>query len=194
MPRSNVVGTRRWQRGMRSAQVGAVAGGSRRRPTPRSGSCSVPRWQHRGTWRRRLLTRHCASRRTFSSRCCGYRVPLPRARAVQWCPRTSRDPGHTAHRVRGRTGRSGLGLYRGARGRGSPPDAAIAAVHHNPVSSSAHCLRESWPSALTIGSGGSGGREGPTGQISAGSDRSSPVPDLKSLDARITVAERDRLR
>ena len=49
-------------------------------------------------------------------------------------------------------------------------------------------------SALTIGSGGSGGREGPTGQISAGfGSLLARELDLSPADARIAVVDRDRL-
>ncbi|MHB1614256.1 MAG: chloride channel protein [Actinomycetes bacterium] len=52
---------------------------------------------------------------------------------------------------------------------GHGTDAAIAAVHHNPRGIRVRAIVvKILASALTIGSGGSGGREGPTGQISAG--------------------------
>ena len=52
---------------------------------------------------------------------------------------------------------------------GHGTDAAIAAVHHNPRGIRFRAVMvKIVASALTIGSGGSGGREGPTGQISAG--------------------------
>ncbi len=54
-----------------------------------------------------------------------------------------------------------------AKGHGT--DAAISAVHHNPRGVRFRAvIVKIVASALTIGSGGSGGREGPTGQISAG--------------------------
>ena len=52
---------------------------------------------------------------------------------------------------------------------GHGTDAAISAVHHNPKGVRFHAvIVKIVASTLTIGSGGSGGREGPTGQISAG--------------------------
>ena len=52
---------------------------------------------------------------------------------------------------------------------GHGTDAAIAAVHDNPRGVRARAvLVKLVASAVTIGSGGSGGREGPTAQISAG--------------------------
>jgi len=73
---------------------------------------------------------------------------------------------------------------------GHGTDAAIAAVHHNPRSVRLRTVFvKIIASALTIGSGGSGGREGPTGQISAGfGSLLSRTFDLSPEDARITVA------
>lgn len=52
---------------------------------------------------------------------------------------------------------------------GHGTDAAIAAIHHDPTAIRPRTvLVKLVASALTIGSGGSGGREGPTAQISAG--------------------------
>ena len=52
---------------------------------------------------------------------------------------------------------------------GHGTDAAISAVHHDPRGVRFRAVVVKLvASALTIGSGGSGGREGPTGQISAG--------------------------
>ena len=52
---------------------------------------------------------------------------------------------------------------------GHGTDAAIDAVHHNPRSIRVRAIVvKIVASAITIGSGGSGGREGPTAQISAG--------------------------
>lgn len=52
---------------------------------------------------------------------------------------------------------------------GHGTDAAIAAVHHDPTGIRLRAvLVKLVASAITIGSGGSGGREGPTAQISAG--------------------------
>jgi H+/Cl- antiporter ClcA/CBS domain-containing protein len=75
-----------------------------------------------------------------------------------------------------------------AQGHGT--DAAIAAVHHNPRGVRVRTIFvKIVASALTIGSGGSGGREGPTGQISAGfGSFLARFLDLSPADARITVA------
>jgi H+/Cl- antiporter ClcA len=73
---------------------------------------------------------------------------------------------------------------------GHGTDAAIAAVHHNPRGVRMRTVFvKIVASALTIGSGGSGGREGPTGQISAGfGSFLARYLDLSPSDARITVA------
>ncbi|HET8560230.1 MAG TPA: chloride channel protein [Marmoricola sp.] len=73
---------------------------------------------------------------------------------------------------------------------GHGTDAAIAAVHANPKGlRSRVALVKMVASALTIGSGGSGGREGPTAQISAtfGSTLSRSL-NLTPADSRIAVA------
>ncbi len=73
---------------------------------------------------------------------------------------------------------------------GHGTDAAIEAFHHHPRG-----IRARIPSiklvasAITIGSGGSGGREGPTAQISAGfGSMLGRVLDLDQHDARLAVA------
>lgn len=73
---------------------------------------------------------------------------------------------------------------------GHGTDAAIAAFHHGP-----RRIRSRVPliklvaSAITIGSGGSGGREGPTAQIGAGfGSWLARQLDLDARDARIAVA------
>jgi chloride channel protein, CIC family len=73
---------------------------------------------------------------------------------------------------------------------GHGTDAAISAVHHNPRGVRLRVVVVKLvASALTIGSGGSGGREGPTGQISAGfGSLLVRVLDLDPVDARIAVA------
>lgn len=73
---------------------------------------------------------------------------------------------------------------------GHGTDAAIAAVHHNPRGVRLRTVFvKIVASALTIGSGGSGGREGPTGQISAGfGSLLARTFDLSPEDARLTVA------
>jgi hypothetical protein len=73
---------------------------------------------------------------------------------------------------------------------GHGTDAAIAAVHYNPRGIRFRTvLVKIVASALTIGSGGSGGREGPTGQISAGfGSFLSRFFDLSPSDARLAVS------
>ena len=72
---------------------------------------------------------------------------------------------------------------------GHGTDAAISAVHHNPRGIRFRAvLVKITASALTIGSGGSGGREGPTGQISAGfASLLARELELNPADARIAV-------
>jgi CIC family chloride channel protein len=73
---------------------------------------------------------------------------------------------------------------------GHGTDAAIAAVHDNPRGVRFRAvIVKIVASALTIGSGGSGGREGPTGQISAGfGSLLARLLDLEPADGRIAVA------
>lgn len=73
---------------------------------------------------------------------------------------------------------------------GHGTDAAIEAVHDNPRGVRARAvLVKIVASALTIGSGGSGGREGPTAQISAGfGSFLTRVLDLSPGDGRTAVA------
>jgi chloride channel protein, CIC family len=73
---------------------------------------------------------------------------------------------------------------------GHGTDAAISAVHHNPRGVRFRAVVvKILASALTVGSGGSGGREGPTGQISAGfGSLLARVLDLEPADGRIAVA------
>jgi CIC family chloride channel protein len=73
---------------------------------------------------------------------------------------------------------------------GHGTDAAISAVHQNPRGVRFRTvIVKIIASALTIGSGGSGGREGPTGQISAGfGSLLARILDLEPADARIAVA------
>ena len=72
---------------------------------------------------------------------------------------------------------------------GHGTDAAISAVHHNPRGIRFRAVVvKIVASALTIGSGGSGGREGPTGQISAGfASLLARELDLSPADARVAV-------
>ena len=73
---------------------------------------------------------------------------------------------------------------------GHGTDAAISAYHHGPRRIRARVpLIKVLASAITIGSGGSGGREGPTAQISAGfGSFLARLLDLDARDARIAVA------
>jgi H+/Cl- antiporter ClcA len=73
---------------------------------------------------------------------------------------------------------------------GHGTDAAISAVHHNPKGVRFRAvIVKIVASALTVGSGGSGGREGPTGQISAGfGSLLTRVLELDPADGRIAVA------
>jgi CIC family chloride channel protein len=86
---------------------------------------------------------------------------------------------------------SGVIVYRFApETEGHGTDAAIAAYHHNPRGIRGRIpLVKLVASAVTIGSGGSGGREGPTAQISAGfGSVLGRTLDLDARDARIAVA------
>ena len=73
---------------------------------------------------------------------------------------------------------------------GHGTDAAIAAFHHGARQVRARIpLIKLVASAITIGSGGSGGREGPTAQIGAGfGSYLARLLDLEARDARIAVA------
>jgi CIC family chloride channel protein len=84
----------------------------------------------------------------------------------------------------------GLATYLAPEAEGHGTDAAIAAFHHNPRGVRARVsLVKIAASAITIGSGGSAGREGPTAQISAsfGSILARRL-DLTPADARIAIA------
>jgi H+/Cl- antiporter ClcA len=80
-----------------------------------------------------------------------------------------------------------FGLAPEAEGHGT--DAAISAVHHNPKGIRGRVsFVKIVASAITIGSGGSAGREGPTAQISAGfGSMLGRWLDLTPSDARIAV-------
>ncbi len=73
---------------------------------------------------------------------------------------------------------------------GHGTDAAIAAFHHGPRGIRTRIpLVKLVASAITIGSGGSGGREGPTAQIGAGfGSFLARLLDLDARDARIAVS------
>ena len=86
---------------------------------------------------------------------------------------------------------SGILVFRLApEAEGHGTDAAITAVHHNPKGVRTRVsVIKILASAVTIGSGGSGGREGPTAQISAGfGSLLARRLDLTPADARIAVA------
>ena len=86
---------------------------------------------------------------------------------------------------------SGILVFRFApEAEGHRTDAAITAIHHNPTGIRPRVsLVKILASALTIGSGGSGGREGPTAQISAGfGSLLARRLQLSPADARIAVA------
>jgi len=85
---------------------------------------------------------------------------------------------------------SGLLVWRFApEAEGHGTDTAIDAVHHNPRGMRARAsVVKIIASAVTIGSGGSAGREGPTAQISAGfASMLARRLDLTPTDARIAV-------
>ena len=86
---------------------------------------------------------------------------------------------------------SGFIVFRWApEAEGHGTDAAIEAFHHHPRAIRARVpLIKLVASAVTMGSGGSGGREGPTAQISAGfGSFLGRLLDLDARDARIAVA------
>jgi H+/Cl- antiporter ClcA len=86
---------------------------------------------------------------------------------------------------------SGVIVFRWApEAEGHGTDAAIAAFHHRPRSVRARIpVIKLVSSAITIGSGGSGGREGPTAQIGAGfGSWLARILDLDAHDARIAVS------
>jgi H+/Cl- antiporter ClcA len=73
---------------------------------------------------------------------------------------------------------------------GHGTDAAIDAVHHNPRGIRLRAVVvKIVASAVTIGSGGSGGREGPTAQVSAGfGSLLARALDLSPEDGRVAVS------
>jgi CIC family chloride channel protein len=121
----------------------------------------------------------------------GYHVPTPAGEGGQQAPASFSRPWAVPLVA-------GLGALLGAilvfrfapEAEGHGTDAAIAAVHHNPRGIRFRAVVvKIIASALTIGSGGSGGREGPTGQISAGfASFLARELDLSPADARIAVS------
>jgi len=86
---------------------------------------------------------------------------------------------------------SGILVFRWApEAAGHGTDSAISAVHHNPSGIRARVsVIKIIASAFTIGSGGSGGREGPTAQISAGfASVLARLLNLSPPDARTAVS------
>ena len=121
----------------------------------------------------------------------GYRVPTPFAEG-------NVAPGASASRPWALPLIAATGALLGAilvqrvapEAEGHGTDAAISAVHHDPRGVRLRAVAVKLvASALTIGSGGSGGREGPTGQISAGfGSLLARMLDLDPVDARVAVA------
>jgi H+/Cl- antiporter ClcA len=191
MPLSELAGMRRWQRHMRSLQV------------------RVGRWLAAATYTQKWLVLGTVigiiaglgavvfyealrlATYVFLQVLAGYRVPLPiseggRAASAHfarpWAIPLIACVGALAGAV--------LVFAIAPEAEGHGTDAAIAAVHHNPRGVRLRTVFvKIVASALTIGSGGSGGREGPTGQISAGfGSFLARFLDLSPSDARITVA------
>jgi H+/Cl- antiporter ClcA len=121
----------------------------------------------------------------------GYRVPTPVGEGARHASASAARP-WALPLVAGIGALLGaLVVYRFApEAEGHGTDAAISAVHHNPRGVRFRAVVvKIVASALTIGSGGSGGREGPTGQISAGfGSLLARVLDLEPADGRIAVA------
>jgi chloride channel protein, CIC family len=121
----------------------------------------------------------------------GYRVPTPVGEGARQASASAARP-WALPLVAGVGALLGAFLvYRFApEAEGHGTDAAISAVHHNPRGVRFRAvIVKIVASALTIGSGGSGGREGPTGQISAGfGSLLARVLDLEPADGRIAVA------
>jgi H+/Cl- antiporter ClcA len=191
MPRNHVVVKRRWQRGTRTAQV------------------RVSRWLASATYTQKWLVLGTIvgiiaglgavvfyealrlATYLFLQVLAGYKVPLPASEGTAAV---------SAHFVRpwaipliacvGALAGAVLVFSVAPEAEGHGTDAAIAAVHHNPRGVRLRTVFvKIVASALTIGSGGSGGREGPTGQISAGfGSFLARFLDLSPSDARITVA------
>jgi CIC family chloride channel protein len=191
MPLSDLAGTRRWQRRMRAVQV------------------RIGRWLASATYTQKWLVLGAVvgiiaglgavvfyealrlATYIFLQVLAGYKVPLPAS-----------EGGRVASSYFARPWAipliACLGALAGAvlvfavapEAEGHGTDAAIAAVHHNPRGVRMRTVFvKIVASALTIGSGGSGGREGPTGQISAGfGSFLARFLDLSPSDARITVA------
>ncbi len=128
----------------------------------------------------------------FLNVCAGYQVPTPAGEGGGLAASSSPARPWALPLI------AGVGALLGAllvfrlapEAEGHGTDAAIAAVHHNPRGVRFRAvIVKIVASALTIGSGGSGGREGPTGQISAGfGSLLCRILDLEPADGRIAVA------
>ena len=191
MPRRGLVGGRRWQRRMRFVQV------------------RIGHWLGSATYTQKWLVLGAfvgiiaglgavvfyealrLATYVFLQVLAGYKVPLPASEggrvassyfARPWAIPLIACVGALAGAI--------LVFAVAPEAEGHGTDAAIAAVHHNPRGVRARTVFvKIVASALTIGSGGSGGREGPTGQISAGfGSFLARYLDLSPSDARITVA------
>jgi H+/Cl- antiporter ClcA/CBS domain-containing protein len=131
-----------------------------------------------------------ASTHFFLGTLAGYHVPTPAGEGGQAASASFSRPWALPLVV-------GLGALFGAilvfrfapEAEGHGTDAAISAVHHNPRGIRFRAvIVKLVASALTIGAGGSGGREGPTGQISAGfASLLARELDLSPADARVAV-------
>ena len=127
----------------------------------------------------------------FLNICAGYQVPTPASEGALAASSSAARPWALPLIA-------GFGALLGAilvfriapEAEGHGTDAAISAVHHNPRGVRFRSvLVKIVASALTIGSGGSGGREGPTAQISAGfGSLLARTFDLEPADGRIAVA------
>ena len=127
----------------------------------------------------------------FLNVCAGYQVPTPAGEGGLAASASAARP--WALPLIAGTGAllGAILVYRVApEAEGHGTDAAISAVHHNPRGVRFRSvLVKIVASALTIGSGGSGGREGPTAQISAGfGSLLTRTLDLDPADGRIAVA------
>jgi CIC family chloride channel protein len=121
----------------------------------------------------------------------GYSVPTPVGEGGRVASATAARPWALPLIAGGGALFGAILVYRFApEAKGHGTDAAISAVHHNPRGVRFRAvIVKIVASALTIGSGGSGGREGPTGQISAGfGSLLARVLDLEPADGRIAVA------
>jgi len=121
----------------------------------------------------------------------GYQVPTPAGEGLARASRSFARAWSLPLVVGGGGLVSGLLVFRLApEAEGHGTDAAIEAVHENPRGIRARAVAvKIVASAVTIGAGGSGGREGPTAQISAGfASLVARLLNLSPADARIAVS------